>query len=187
MPARKVGVVVGSLRKDAFTRRVAEALKQMQPATLHLEILEIGQLSFYNQDLDTDSPPKDWVEFRDRVRACDGIVFVTPEYNRSIPGVLKNAIDVASRPYGKSAWSGKPCGVVSASPGAIGGFGANHHLRQCLVFLDMPALQQPEMYIGNIAKVVEAGGKVVSEESRALFEKFLQAYATFLERNIRGG
>jgi chromate reductase len=186
MAARKVAVIVGSIRKDAFTRRVAEALKQLQPPTLELDIVEIRDLSFFDQDLE-ETPPAQWVAFRDRIRSFDAVIFVTPEYNRSMPGVLKNAIDVASRPYGKSAWAGKPAGVVSASPGAVGGFGANHHLRQCLAFLDMPTMQQPEMYVGGVNKLVEAGGKVTSDDTRALFGKFLQAFADWTERNIRKG
>jgi len=186
MPARRVAVIVGSLRKDAFTRRVAQALQQLQPASLHLEIVEIRDLALYNQDIE-ESPPAPWVAFRDAIRASDAVVFVTPEYNRSIPAALKNAIDVGSRPYGKSVWSGKPCGIVSASPGAIGGFGANHHLRQCLVFLDMPVVQQPEMYVGGVDKVVEAGGKVANDATRELFTKFLGALANVLERNARKG
>lgn len=184
MPARRVAVVVGSLRKDAFTRRVAQALQQLQPASLHLEIVEIRDLALYNQDSE-ESPPAPWVAFRDAIRACDAVIFVTPEYNRSIPGGLKNAIDVGSRPYGKSVWSGKPCAIVSASPGALGGFGANHHLRQCLVFLDMPVVQQPEMYVGGVDKLVEPGGKVANEATRELFTRFLSAFATVVGRNIR--
>jgi chromate reductase, NAD(P)H dehydrogenase (quinone) len=184
MPARRVAVLVGSLRKDAFTRRVAQALQQLQPASLHLEIVEIRDLALYNQDTE-ESPPASWVAFRESVRACDAVIFVTPEYNRSIPGALKNAIDVGSRPYGKSVWSGKPCGIVSASPGALGGFGANHHLRQCLVFLDMPVVQQPEMYLGGVDKLVEPGGKVTSDATRELFTRFLSAFANVAERNIR--
>jgi chromate reductase, NAD(P)H dehydrogenase (quinone) len=184
MPARRVAVLVGSLRKDSFTRRVAQALQQLQPASLHLEIVEIRDLPLYNQDVEA-SPPAPWVAFRDSVRASDAVLFVTPEYNRSIPGALKNAIDVGSRPYGKSAWSGKPCGVVSTSPGALGGFGANHHLRQCLVFLDMPVVQQPEMYVGGVDKLVEAGGKVTSDATREFFTKYLATFASWIERNIR--
>ncbi|MGZ5036679.1 MAG: NADPH-dependent FMN reductase [Usitatibacter sp.] len=186
MPARRIAVIVGSLRKDSFTRRVAHALQQLQPASLHLEIVEIRDLPLYDQDGE-EHPPAPWVAFRDAVRGCDGVIFLTPEYNRSIPGALKNAIDVGSRPYGKSVWSGKPCGVVSTSPGAIGGFGANHHLRQCLVFLDMPIVQQPEMYVGGVDKLVEPGGKVTSDATRELFAKFLATFANVLERNARKG
>jgi chromate reductase len=184
MPARRVAVLVGSLRREAFSRRVANALRLLQPPTLNLEIVEIGQLPLYNQD-DENAPPLPWAEFRDRIRSYDAVVFVTPEYNRSIPGALKNALDVGSRPYGKSAWEGKPCGVVSTSPGAIGGFGAHHHLRQCLVFLDMPVMQQPEMYFGGVDKLVDAEGRVLNDRTRELLVKFLQSFGTWIERNIR--
>jgi chromate reductase, NAD(P)H dehydrogenase (quinone) len=181
--ARDIAVLVGSLRRDAFSGRVADAFRAMQPAALALERVEIGALPLYNQDLEGDGAPAPWREFRDRIRRCDGVLFVTPEYNRSVPAALKNAIDVGSRPYGKSAWSGKPCAVVSASPGAIGGFGANHHLRQCLVFLDMPVLQQPEMYVGGVDKLVESGGKVTSDKTREFFTGFLSKFAAWVERN----
>ena len=184
MPARKVAVIVGSLRRDAFSRRTAEALRLMQPAGINLEVVEIGGLPLYNPDLDNDAAVQ-WREFRDRIRARDAVLFVTPEYNRSIPAPLKNAIDVGSRPYGKSAWEGKPCAVVSCSPGAIGGFGANHHLRQCLVFLDMPVMQQPEMYLGGVDKSIDAGGQVTNDKTKAYLDKFLQAYCNWIERNMR--
>ena len=177
--ATKVGVVVGSIRKGSYTRMVAKSLCGMN-AKLQCEILEIAQLSMYNQDLDTDSPPKDWADFRDRVRACDAILFATPDYNRSVPGVLKNAIDIASRPYGKSAWSRKPCAVVSVSPGAIGAFGANHHLRQSLVFLEMPCLQQ-EAYIGHAAKLFDAAGALTNDDTKAFFGKIMQAFGNWIE------
>lgn len=185
MATRRVAVLVGSLRRDAFTRRVAEALRTLQPAGLDLHIVEIRDLALYDQDLEA-SPPPAWIDFRDRIRKSDAVLFVTPEYNRSIPGGLKNAIDVGSRPYGQSAWAGKPCAVVSASPGAIGGFGANHHLRQCLVFLDMPVLQQPEMYVNGVDKVVEPGGRVTSDAGRQLFERFLKAFEAWIERILAG-
>ena len=181
MAGKKVGVVVGSLRKGSYTRMVANALRAMNPG-LQCEIIEIGQVSMYNQDLDTDNPPRDWVELRDRIRACDAILFATPEYNRSVPGVLKNAIDVASRPYGKSAWAKKPCAVVSVSPGAIGGFGANHHLRQSLVFLEMPCLQQ-EAYISHAAKLFDDKGELTNADTRAFFGKIMQAFGAWIEAN----
>jgi len=180
--ARNIAVLVGSLRRDAFTGRLAEALRALQPAGLALERVEIGKLALYNQDME-ESPPQEWLDFRARIRAADGVLFVTPEYNRSIPAALKNAIDVGSRPYGKSAWGGKPCAVVSASPGAIGGFGANHHLRQCLVFLDMPVLQQPEMYVGHVDKLVDAGGKTSDDKTRQFLGGFLEKFAAWVERN----
>jgi chromate reductase len=184
MAARKVAVMVGSLRKGSFTQRVADALRAMQPASLDLQVVEIRDLPLYDQDGE-DAPPAPWVDFRAQVRSADAVLFLTPEYNRSIPGALKNAIDVGSRPYGKSVWSGKPCGVVSTSPGAIGGFGANHHLRQCLVFLDMPVLQQPEMYLGAVDKLVENGGKVTSDSGKQLLARFLDTFARWVERNAR--
>ena len=162
--SRRVAVVVGSLRKDSLNRKMAKALAAMAPPTLSLEIVEIGQLPLYNQD-DDASPPAASVAFKEKIAGADAVLFITPEYNRSVPGVLKNAIDIASRPYGKSAWDGKPAGVMSVSPGAIGGFGANHHLRQSLVFLNMPALQQPEAYVGG-AGDGRRGGAVAQPGNR---------------------
>jgi chromate reductase len=184
MATKKIAVLVGSLRKDSYTRAVAKTLMQLAPPTLQMEIVEIGQLPLYNQDDDTGNPPASFTEFRDRIRAADGVLFCTPEYNRSVPGALKNAIDVGSRPYGQSAWSGKPCAVVSVSPGAVGGFGANHHLRQSLVFLDMPCMQQPEAYIGGIANKLE-GDKVTDESVRKFLQTIVDGFATWVERNGR--
>lgn len=184
MPARKIAVIVGSLRREAFSRRLAKALRLLQPPTINLEVVEIGRLPLYNQDGEAQAPLP-WVEFRDTIKAADAVLFVTPEYNRSIPGALKNAIDVGSRPHGKSAWEGKPCAVVSCSPGAIGGFGANHHLHQCLVFLDMPVMQQPEVYIGGVDKLIGEDGHPTNDKTRDLLDKFLHSYCTWIERNIR--
>jgi chromate reductase len=180
---RTVAVIVGSLRKESFTRRVANALAEIAAPQLVLEQVEIGDLPLYNQDLDTHSPPPAWTTFRDRVRGADAVLFATPEYNRSVPGVLKNAIDVGSRPYGKSVWSGKPAAIVSVSPGAIGAFGANHHLRQSLVFLDMPTMQQPELYIGNVTKLLDANGKLQDDATRAHLTKFAAAFGAWIERH----
>jgi len=184
MPARNISLLVGSLRRDAFSGRVAQALRQLEPPTINMEIVEIRALPFYNQD-DEASPPQPWVDFRDRIRRSDAILFVTPEYNRSIPAALKNALDVGSRPYGKSAWEGKPCAIVSCSPGALGGFGANHHLRQSLVFLDMPTMQQPELYLSRVDKLIDAEGHVAEDKTRELLEKFLHNFCTWIERNMR--
>jgi chromate reductase len=181
--ARNVAVVVGSLRKESFTRKVARAIAELAAPALVLDELPIGQLQLYNQDLDAGSPPAEWKQFRDRVRAADAVLFATPEYNRSVPGVLKNAIDVGSRPYGHSAWAGKPAAIVSVSPGAIGAFGANHHLRQSLVFLDMPCLQQPELYIGGADKLFDQAGKLKSDSLRELFTKFVSAFGTWIEQH----
>ena len=178
---RNVAVFVGSLRKESFNRKMAKALIAIAPPPLKLEIVEIRELPLYNQD-DDANPPAASVAFKQRVQQADAVLFVTPEYNRSVPGVLKNAIDVASRPYGKSAWNGKPGAVISVSPGAIGGFGANHHLRQSLVFLNVPALQMPEAYIGNAAKLFDESGTLIDASAKEFLLKFLQAFAQWIER-----
>jgi chromate reductase len=176
---RDIAVFVGSLRKESLNRKLAKALAELAPSSLKLEIVEIGQLPLYNQDFDED-PSSVYVEFRARVRAADGVLFVTPEYNRSVPGALKNALDVASRPYGQSAWNGKPDAVISASPGAIGGFGANHHLRQSLVFLNVPAMQHPEAYIGGADKLFDASGKLANDGTRKFLQQFIEAFANWI-------
>jgi chromate reductase len=173
---RDVAVLVGSLRRGSFSRLTARALAELAPEELRLEIVEIRQLSLYDQDLDA-RPPSSWTEFRDRIRRADAVLFVTPEYNRSVPGVLKNAIDVGSRPYGQSAWSGKPGAVVSVTPGALGGFGANHHLRQSLVFLDVPAMQQPEAYLSNAAGLFDDEGRLTNDTTREFLRKFMSSFA----------
>lgn len=180
MTQKNIAVFVGSLRKESFNRKMAKALIKLSPESLNLEIIEIGGLPLYNQDLD-DNPPTEWTEFRERLKKFEGVLFVTPEYNRSVPGVLKNAIDVGSRPYGKSAWAGKPSAVVSVSPGAIGGFGANHHLRQSMVFLDMPAMQQPEAYIGHAADLFDENGNLANDSIREFATKFMKAFAAWVE------
>lgn len=175
-----IAVVVGSLRKDSINRKVALALAALAPSSLRLEIVDIGELPLYNEDIDTGTPPAAYVAFRQKIAAADGILFVTPEYNRSVPGVLKNAIDVGSRPYGKSAWGGKPGAVASASPGGIGGFGANHHLRQSLVFLNVPCMQQPEAYLGNAGTFFDAAG-TLSEQTKPFLQSFINAFAAWVE------
>src|SRR5499427_2343517 len=180
---KDVVVLVGSLRKESFNRKLAKALASVAPAGLKLEIVEIGGLPLYNQDDDESGKvPPAWQAFRQKIKAADAVLFVTPEYNRSVPGVLKNAIDVASRPYGSSAWDGKPAAIVSVSPGAIGGFGANHHLRQSLVFLNMPVLQQPEAYVGGAANLFDAEGKLTNQGTADFLKKFMQAFATLIDR-----
>lgn len=174
-----IAVVVGSLRKDSINRKVARALVALAPSSLKLNIVEIGDLPLYNEDIDIDSPPAAYTAFRQQISAADGVLFVTPEYNRSVPGFLKNAIDVGSRPYGKSAWGGKPGAVVSASPGAIGGFGANHHLRQSLVFLNVPCMQQPEAYLGNAGTFFDAAG-TLSEQTKPFLQTFINAFAAWV-------
>ena len=178
--SHKVAVLVGSLRKNSFNRKIADAIAELAPAGLTFEQVPIGDLPLYNEDLETASPPAAWTAFRDKVRAADAVLFVTPEYNRSVPAALKNAVDVASRPYGKSVFQGKPAAVVSVSMGNISGFGANHHLRQSLVFLDMPVLQQPEAYIGNVQTLLDDAGKVKNPET----EKFLRGFGEKFEKWI---
>lgn len=177
-----VAVIVGSLRRNSINRKVTNALAEVAPAALKLSIIEIGHLPIYNQDGD-ESPPPPWTQFRERIRAADAVLFVTPEHNRSVPAALKNAIDVGSRPYGKSAWSGKPGAVVSASPGGIGGFGANHHLRQSLVFLNVPAMAQPEAYLGGADKLFDTNGKLVNEGTRKFLQDFLQNFSAWIATN----
>jgi chromate reductase len=177
---RHVAVLVGSLRKDSFNRRVATALAALAPPSLALEVVEIGQLSHYNED-DEAHPPAAWTAFRDRIRQADAILFVTPEYNRSVPGVLKNALDVGSRPEGKSAWDGKPAAVVSVTIGKLGAFGANHHLRQAFVYLNMPTLAQPEVYLGEAKGLFDEQGAIKSAETRELLGKFAGAFERWIE------
>jgi chromate reductase len=180
---RDVAVVVGSLRKGSFSRMTAHALAALAPEGLRLEIVEIRDLPLYDQDLDEGNPPAPWAAFRERIRRADAVLFVTPEYNRSVPGALKNALDVGSRPYGHSVWDGKPGAVVSVSPGALGAFGANHHLRQSLVFLNVPAMQQPEAYIGGAGGMFDAEGKLTNEGTREFLRKLMQAFAAWIEAN----
>jgi chromate reductase len=176
----KVAVLVGSLRKASLNRRAAHALAALAPADMELQTVEIGTLPLYNQDLD-EAPPQPWVRFREQVRGADAVLFVTAEYNRSVPGVLKNAIDVGSRPYGQSVWDGKPGAVMSVSPGAIGGFGANHHLRQSMVFLNVPMMQQPEAYIGGAANLFDEAGAITNEGTQKFFEAFITAFAAWIK------
>ena len=179
---RDVAVLVGSLRKESYTRKVALAIAGLAPPSLRLQLVEIRDLPLYDQDLETAQPPAPWAAFRARIAAADAVLFATPEYNRSVPGCLKNAIDVGSRPYGKGALNGKPAAVVSVSPGAIGAFGANHHLRQSLVFLGMPTMSQPEAYLGNVATLLDPQGHLANESTRDFLQKFVDAFARWIER-----
>ena len=177
-----IAVLVGSLRKESINRKVALALAQLAPANLKLNIVEIGELALYNEDLDGATPPAAYTTFRQQVAAADGVLFVTPEYNRSVPAALKNAIDVGSRPYGQSAWNGKPGAVISVSPGAIGGFGANHHLRQSLVFLNVPCMQQPEAYLGGAGSAFDESG-TLSEITKPFLQAFIDAYGHWVAQH----
>ncbi|NKB83348.1 NADPH-dependent FMN reductase [Brucella grignonensis] len=183
MSQLNVAVLVGSLRKDSFNRRVAVGLNAVVPDGMTLRIIEIGDLPLYNPDLDTDTPPAAWTRFRLEVSKANAVLFVTPEYNRSVPAALKNALDVGSRPYGHSVWSGKPAAIISGSPGNLSAFGANHHLRQSLVFLDMPILQQPEAYLAHVDRLVDESGKLVPDAAKFLGD-FLIAFDRFAQKNL---
>ena len=178
--SKKIAVLVGSLRKESFNRKIANKLIELAPDSLEMEIVEIGDLAHYNEDLDTDTPLQSWVDFREKIKSVDGVLFVTPEYNRTFSGVLKNAIDVGSRPYGKSVWHGKPGAVASVTKSALGAFGANHTLRQSMVFLNVPMMQQPEAYIGNVQKLFKEDGELVSE-TKDFLKKYIDAYAQWVE------
>jgi chromate reductase len=182
-----VAVLVGSLRRDSLSRKLALAMAGLGESRLSLRLVEIGDLPFYDPDLDVDPAPAPWARLRAEIGAASAVLFVTPEYNRSVPAVLKNAIDVGSRPYGKAVWSGKPAAIVSLSQGAIGGFGANHHLRQSLVFLDMPVLQQPEAYVGGAGGLFDENGALVVEGTRSFLKTFLGAFAGWIDRTGRHG
>lgn len=181
MSVRNIAVLVGSLRHGALSRKFADALPELAPDGLRFEVVEIGDLPLYNQDLDTDAPPAAWTRFRDQLRDKDGVIFITPEFNRGLPAALKNAIDVGSRPYGSSVFAGKPAAVISQSPGALGGYGANHQLRQSLVFLDMPVVQQPEIYLGRSHEAFDDEGRIVAEPVRELLANLLGAYARLID------
>lgn len=184
MANKKVAVFVGSLRKGSFSRKLAKVLMTLAPAAWVMEEIEIGELPIYNQDFDDENtPPASWTDFRNRMKNFDAVLFVTPEYNRSVPAVLKNALDVGSRPYGQSVWNGKPGAVVSVSPGGLSAFGANHHLRQSLVFLNIPTMQQPEAYIGNVATLFDANGTINNENTHRFLQQFMVSFAAWVENN----
>ncbi len=180
---RKIAVLVGSVRKDSFSRKIARNIAALAPKGYEFEEVDISKVGFYNQDLDGHEPAE-WLELRGKINSADAVLFVTPEYNRSVPGVLKNAIDIASRPYGHSVFNGKPAAVVSNSPGNIGGFGAHHHLRQMLAFLNMPALQQPEMYLSSVGDWFDDAGKVKSDQTRDFLASFAKSFTGWIEKQI---
>jgi chromate reductase len=180
--ASRVGVIVGSLREGAFTRLLSRALPELAPPSLQLFEIEIGALPFYNQDLETDAPPAQWTRFREQVKSADGILFVTPEYNRSMPGAVKNALDVGSRPWGLSAWSGKPAAVISQSPGALGGMAAAQHLRQVLMAVNLAAMPSPEAYIPASGTLFDDSGRLQNAVTREFMTDFLQSFQIWLAK-----
>ena len=187
MASYKIAILVGSLRNDSINRKIAKSICAMRDDNLDCAMVEIGDLPLYNQDYDSaPQQPEPYVRFRDHVRAADGVLFVTPEYNRSVPGVLKNAIDVGSRPYGHSVFDKKPAAIVTASPGAIGGFGANHHLRQSCVFLNMPMMLQPEAYLGNVTDdSFDADGCLKDGPLKDVVTKLAHAFSGWIDMVLR--
>lgn len=179
-PAFRVGVLVGSLRSGSYTRKVAQALMSLAPPTLRCTLIDIHELPVFNEDL--EGRVEAWERLRAAVKGCDAVLLVTPEYNRSVPGCLKNALDVGSRPQGRNVWDGKPTAVVSVTPYKLGAFGANHAVRQALVYLNMLVMQQPEAYIGNAASLFDEAGGLEDREGAALLEKFMAAFDGWIRR-----
>ena len=179
----EIAVLVGSLRANSNSSHIANAIETVAPATLKFRRLPIGDLPIYNEDFDGDKAPAPYTSFRAGIAQADAVLFITPEYNRSVPGGLKNAIDVGSRPYGKGALIGKPAAIISSSPGPIGGFGSNHAIRQSLVFLNMPVLQQPEAYLGHIKNSFDDAGRLTSESLKNLLSNFIAAFEQLIAQS----
>jgi chromate reductase, NAD(P)H dehydrogenase (quinone) len=180
----KVGILLGSLRKDSFSKKIAANVATLFPEGFEAEIIEIGNLPLYNQDYDDENNvPEAYTTFRNTIKEMEAILFVTPEYNRSVPAVIKNALDVGSRPYGASVWNAKPAAIISQSPGNLSGFGANHHLRQSLVFLNMPIVQQPEAYIGNVAALFDDNGKIKEDGTVQFLQSFVHAFVDLIKKH----
>lgn len=180
----KIAVIVGSLRKESFNLKIAKSIIELAPESMAFDFVSIGDLAMFNEDME-ETPPQEWVDFRKSVRSADGVLFFTPEYNRSVPAVLKNAIDVGSRPYGENSFDGKPAGVVSVSPSAIGAFGANHHLRQSLVFLNMPTMAQPEAYIGGVDKLLDDKGALTDSSTKKFLTDYINAFETWVSAHVK--
>lgn len=179
----KIGILLGSLRKESFSRKLAENVAALFPEGYEAEIVEIGNLPLYNQDFDDyNNVPAEYTTFRNKIKEINAVLFITPEYNRSVPAVLKNALDVGSRPYGKSVWDGKPAAVISQSPGNLSAFGANHHLRQLLVVLNMPTVQQPEAYIANVATLFDENGKINKQDTIQFLQSFVDAFVDLIKK-----
>jgi len=180
--AYNIVTLVGSLRKESFSLKIANALARLAPSSLKLEVIAPAGISFFSQDLEAN-PPADWLAFRDKLQKSNGVIFVTPEYNRSIPGVLKNAIDVGSRPYGKSSFNGKPVGIVSNSPGPLGGVSAAKHLQNILPGICGPIMQQPETYLNAVGDAFDANGELARESLKPVLQAYIDAFAAHVEKN----
>ena len=179
----KIGILVGSLRKESFSKKIASNVAALFPEGYETEFVEIGNLPFYNQDDDSENNVlAEYTKLRNKIKELDAVLFITPEYNRSVPAVLSNALDIGSRPYGASVWNGKPAAIISQSPGNLGGFGANHHLRQSLVCLNMPVVQQPEAYLGNTATLLDENGKVKEKGTVQFLQSFVDAFVDLIKR-----
>jgi chromate reductase len=179
-----VVVIVGSLRKESFTLKIANTLARLAPATLKLDVTTLHGISFFNQDLEA-TPPADWLVFREKLQKSHAVLFVTPEYNRSISGVLKNAIDVGSRPYGKSSFLGKPTGIVSNSPGPLGGVSAAKHLQNILPGISGPILGQPEIYLNGVGDAFDEKGNLTKESVQKVLQQYIDAFAAFVEKQSK--
>ena len=180
--AYNIAVIAGSLRKDSFSLKIANAIAKLAPASLKLEVVTLAGISFFNQDLE-GAPPADWLAFREKLQKSDGVIFVTPEYNRAIPGVLKNAIDVASRPYGKSSFNGKPVGIISNSPGPLGGVSAAKTLQNILPGIAGPILQQPEIYLNAVGDAFDAEGNLTKESLKPVLQAYIDAFAAHVAKH----
>lgn len=179
-----IGLIAGSLRKESFSKKIARALIDMAPEGFEFKIISIEDLPVYNQDFDDyNNVPESYVKFREEIRSIEGVIFITPEHNRSVPAALKNAIDIGSRPAGKSVWNGKPGVVFSNSPGNLSAFGANHHLRQSLVFLNIPTMQQPEVYLPHINKMLDENGNLNDKDTKDFLQKAVDAYIEWFKKN----
>ena len=184
MKMYKIAVVVGSLRKESFNLKIANTLIAQSPESLSLEVVDIANLPIFNEDLE-NTQFSEWEIFREQVKAADGVIFLTPEHNRSIPAALKNAIDAGSRPYGQNVWDGKPGAIISASVGNISGFGANHHLRQILVGVNVPVMVQPEVYIGGAAALFDGGGELINDSTKDFLKSFLKAFEKWVDAIVQ--
>ena len=175
-------VLVGSLRKQAFSLKLANALVKLSPDTLKLEVVTLHDLGMFDGDIEA-TPPNEWLAFRNRIKASDGVLIVTPEYNRSIPGVLKNAIDIASRPYAQSAFNGRPVGFIGNSPGALGAVSAVKHLQQIMPGISGPIMQQPEIYLTGIGDAFNDEGELTKAPVRDLLTSYLAAFAAHVAQH----
>lgn len=181
--AKTIGIIAGSLRKESFSKKIGKVLLGMAPSGFTFKMVSLEDLPIYNQDFDDlDKVPESYIIFRKTIKDLDGFIFITPEYNRSVPAVLKNALDIASRPYGKNVWGGKAAAIFSNSPGNLSGFGANHHLRQSLVFLNVYAMQQPEVYLANVTTYFDAEGKLLDSKIESFLQQAVDDYIAWFTK-----